>query len=89
MQSNTAIDPSPARLHGDAMEAAGTPPRRHHPQAVSHTAPWYFVPRNRIVSVEHPFIVKNVPRALQTLGGPLKVGRVCVRWTKNPLVELH
>ena len=36
------------------------------------TAPWYNVPALSITCVEHPFVVKNVSRALETLGGPQK-----------------
>ena len=39
-------------------------------------APWYSVPRQPIVSVEHPFIIKDVDKGLATLGSPSKLGEV-------------
>ena len=36
-------------------------------------APWYDVPKQPIVSVEHPFIIKNVDKGLATLGSPSKL----------------
>ena len=31
---------------------------------------WQDVPRTSIVSVEHPFIVENVAKGIEALGGP-------------------
>ena len=39
-------------------------------------APWYSVPRQPIVIVEHPFIIKDVDKGLATLGSPGKLGEV-------------
>lgn len=36
-------------------------------------APWYSVPKQPIVSVEHPFIIKDVDKGLATLGSPSKL----------------
>ncbi|KAF6218984.1 hypothetical protein HO133_005528 [Letharia lupina] len=36
-------------------------------------APWYTVPNQPIVSVEHPFIIKDVDKGLATLGSPSKL----------------
>ena len=35
----------------------------------ARAAPWYPVPPRAIVSVEHPFIVKDIPKAVASLGG--------------------
>ena len=40
-------------------------------------APWYIVPKQPIVSVEHPFIIKNVDKGLATLGSPSRLEEVC------------
>ena len=32
-------------------------------------APWYSVPNKHIVSVENPFIIKNVDKGVETIGG--------------------
>jgi hypothetical protein len=32
-------------------------------------APWYPVPSRAIVSIEHPFVVHDLPRAINSLGG--------------------
>ncbi|CAD6587677.1 MAG: tau 95 subunit of transcription factor TFIIIC [Alectoria sarmentosa] len=39
----------------------------------SSNAPWYRVPKQSIVSVEHPFIIKDIDKGLATLGNPGKV----------------
>lgn len=39
-------------------------------------APWYTVPNQPIVSVEHPFIIKDVDKGLATLGSPSKLEEV-------------
>ena len=39
------------------------------PAADSGKAPTYHVPQERIVSVEHPCIVKNFDNGLKSLGG--------------------
>lgn len=39
-------------------------------------APWYSVPRQPIVVVEHPFIIKDVDKGLATLGSPSKLGEL-------------
>lgn len=43
---------------------------------ISSYAPWYNVPKQPIVSVEHPFIVKDVDKGLATLGSPSKLEEV-------------
>ena len=42
-------------------------------------SPWYPVSSNPIVSVEHPYKVKNVAKAVQSLGGQARVNEVCHR----------
>lgn len=38
-------------------------------QRGSRTAPFYTVPSRRLVSVEHPAVVRNVDKAIETLQG--------------------
>ena len=42
----------------------------------SSYAPWYNVPKQPIVSVEHPFIIKDVDKGLATLGDSSKLEEV-------------
>ena len=42
----------------------------------SSYAPWYTIPRQPIVSVEHPFIINDVDKGLATLGSPRKLQEV-------------
>lgn len=44
---------------------------------ISSYAPWYNVPKQSIVSVEHPFMIKDVDKGLATLGSPSKLEEVC------------
>ena len=39
-------------------------------------APWFTVPKQPIVNVEHPFIINNVDKGLATLGSPRKLQEV-------------
>jgi hypothetical protein len=41
-----------------------------------NSAPWFLVPSRPVVSVEHPFIVKDVAKAVESLGGSKAVGKV-------------
>lgn len=43
-----------------------------YPSRSSH-APWYNVPQRSVVSVEHPFIIRNVGKAVESLGGSSKM----------------
>lgn len=45
---------------------------RYMPSSLSSSspAPWYDVPRTSVVSVEHPFIIKNIDKGIVSLGGP-------------------
>jgi len=42
------------------------------------TAPFYSVPEERIVSIEHPCIVKNFDNGFKSLGGEAQIKQV---WT--------
>ncbi|RAL16809.1 transcription factor TFIIIC subunit TFC1 [Aspergillus homomorphus CBS 101889] len=42
----------------------------------SRTAPFYSIPPRRMVSVEHPAIIKNVDKALDTLSGDAGITRI-------------
>ncbi|RAH67422.1 transcription factor TFIIIC subunit TFC1 [Aspergillus aculeatinus CBS 121060] len=42
----------------------------------SRTAPFYSIPARRMVSVEHPAIIKNVDKALDTLRGDAGITRI-------------
>ncbi|KAE8379747.1 RNA polymerase III transcription factor IIIC subunit-domain-containing protein [Aspergillus bertholletiae] len=42
----------------------------------SRTAPFYSIPSRRIVSVEHPGIIKNVDKAIDTLQGPKGISKI-------------
>ncbi|KAG0132598.1 RNA polymerase III transcription factor IIIC subunit-domain-containing protein [Tuber indicum] len=44
--------------------ASATP---HHSR--SACAPWHTIPPRKIISIEHPAIIKNVDKAIETLGG--------------------
>ncbi|PTU21137.1 hypothetical protein P175DRAFT_0523961 [Aspergillus ochraceoroseus IBT 24754] len=45
-------------------------------QNVSRTAPFYLIPPRRIVSVEHPAIIRNVDKAIDTLGGGAGIAKI-------------
>ena len=42
----------------------------------SRTAPFYHVPSRRIVSVEHPAIIRNLDKAVDTLKGDAGITKV-------------
>lgn len=39
-------------------------------------ARWYTVPNKHFVSIEHPFIIKNVDKGIETMGGVNKLQEV-------------
>lgn len=41
-------------------------------------APSYNLPHFAMISIEHPFVIKNVDRAIETLGGLQKIKAVCL-----------
>lgn len=45
------------------------PPKNQAVPDPSESAPWYKIPNVQVVSVEHPCVVRNVDKAVQTLGG--------------------
>ncbi|OOG00052.1 hypothetical protein ASPCADRAFT_203947, partial [Aspergillus carbonarius ITEM 5010] len=42
----------------------------------SRTAPFYHVPSRRIVSVEHPAIIRNLDKAVDTLKGDAGITKI-------------
>lgn len=44
-------------------------------QPYSQAAPWIKVPRVPVVSVEHPFIIKNIDKGIETLGGNKSISK--------------
>ncbi|KAH0547813.1 hypothetical protein FGG08_000070 [Glutinoglossum americanum] len=46
---------------------SGSDTGEHQPLG-QHTSPWYTVPSRSIICVEHPFIIKDVDKGLQTFG---------------------
>ena len=57
-------------------EVNGEKPKGSSSRKESSYAPWYNVPKKTIVSVEHPFIIKDVDKGLATLGNPSKLEEV-------------
>jgi len=45
-------------------------------QTHSHTAPWSNVAQLKIVDVEHPFIIQNIQKGIETLGGRNSISKV-------------
>lgn len=45
-------------------------------QRIGFHAPWFTVPKQPIVNVEHPFIIRNFDKGLATLGSPRKLQEV-------------
>ena len=43
---------------------------------VSRKAPWFNIPPLSITCIEHPYVIKNISRALDSLGGPSKAKEV-------------
>ena len=46
------------------------------PAGKGRAAPWYSIPPGELVSVEHPCIVRNVDKAVETLQGPQGISAV-------------
>ena len=59
-----------------ALNDTGKEVRVMQTPSTPRAAPWYLVPSRTIVSVEHPFIVKDVSKAVESLGGSKAVGKV-------------
>ncbi len=56
------------------MAIEGWPRRRK--RWINGSAPWYQIPPQQVVSVEHPYVVKDVDRGLKTLGGDQEIAKV-------------
>ena len=56
-----------------------------HPPQLSSTgyAPWYTVPNRHFVSIENPFIIKNVDKGIETMGGVNKLQEVVKIWPSH------
>lgn len=46
-------------------------------------APWYTVPNKHFVSIENPFIIKNVDKGIETMGGVNKLQEVIKFWPRR------
>lgn len=44
----------------------------------SKYAPSYGLPHHALISIEHPFIIRNIDKGIQTLGGLQKMKAVCL-----------
>lgn len=40
------------------------------------SAPWYIIPEESYIGVEHPGVIKNVDKAIASLGGEQRLGEV-------------
>lgn len=57
-------------------------------QVSSKYAPWYHVPELSMVCIDHPFIVENIEKAFDTLGGLPKIRSVYRPQKHKPSFEL-
>lgn len=57
-------------------------------QMSSKYAPWYHVPELSMVCIDHPFIVENLDKAFDTLGGLPKIRSVYCPQKYQPSFEL-
>jgi len=55
----------------------------------SQTAPWSNVPRLKIVGVEHPFIIQNIQKGIETLGGQNSIAKVSPLFTFSSRYEVR
>ncbi|KAL9617629.1 MAG: hypothetical protein Q9160_007595 [Pyrenula sp. 1 TL-2023] len=51
----------------------------------SHTAPWYSIQPKQIVTVEHPCLIKNIEKGIQTLGGFTELSQMLKEKGANPI----
>lgn len=49
---------------------------QQHCEPAAGSAPWFTIPHVPIVGVEHPCLITNVAKAVDTLGGPYGMGKV-------------
>lgn len=40
------------------------------------SAPWYLIPEENYIGVEHPGVIRNIDRAIASLGGEQPLGEV-------------
>lgn len=54
-----------------------------HPPQLSSTryAPWHIISNKHFVSIENPFIIKNVDKGIETMGGVNKLQEVVKIWS--------
>lgn len=54
-------------------------------RARDRTAPWYSIPAREIVTVEHPCVVQNIDKGIQTLDGNGGISRAS-KTSEHPFV---
>ena len=64
------------RMDHRSESGPGQAEKQHTLLPPSGYAPWYNVPNKLVVSVEHPYIIKNVDKGLDTLGDAKKLQSV-------------
>ena len=67
-------------MKSNVDQDGGNPPNRCTPRH----APWFTVPQISIVSVEHPYIIKNTDKAIVSLGGEGKMSPVGPSKSRGP-----
>lgn len=50
----------------------------------ARTAPFHAIPARRLVSVEHPAMVRNLDKAIDTLQGDAGIKKVCIKHSPSP-----
>ncbi|KAL8725775.1 MAG: hypothetical protein Q9166_007140 [cf. Caloplaca sp. 2 TL-2023] len=63
--------------------------RLQHEDAICRSAPWLSIPRVTVVGVEHPFLITNIVRAIDTLGGSQKVEKLVGDAAPTIEADLH
>jgi hypothetical protein len=54
----------------------------------ARSAPWYGVPSNTLVSIEHPCVVKDPDKAIETLGGTTEISKASYSHPEMQLCRL-
>ena len=62
------------------------PPTRAWNGTSSRAAPWYGIPSHSLVTVEHPFVVKDVDKAVAMLRGGDQISKVS-QWDLDVVVK--
>lgn len=52
------------------------------------SAPWFNVPRVPVVGIEHPCLISDIGRAIDTLGGPEPTSKVISFFLDHPFSRL-